>query len=143
MKALLLFIASSMMYMSFAAEAAGIFKSVGGDVKIIKNGKNSSTPKVGEKFFESDTIKTGQGGSAGLIFSDDTLVSVGQNAEFTVKEYMFKPGDKKGSFVGKIGKGTIACMTGLIAKMNPESMKVESKTATIGIRGTYFVVEAE
>ena len=96
-----------------------------------------------KKFFESDMIKTGQNASAGLIFSDDTLVSVGQNAEFTIKEYMFKPGDKKGSFVGKIGKGTIACMTGLIAKMNPESMKVESRTATIGIRGTYFVVEAE
>ena len=40
MKALLIFIASSIMYVSFAAEAAGIFKSVSGDVKIIKNSKN-------------------------------------------------------------------------------------------------------
>ena len=143
MKALAFLIVSSFACVLFASEAAGIFKSVHGDVKIIKNGKTPAVPKVGEKFFESDMIKTGQNASAGLIFSDDTLVSVGQNAEFTVKEYMFKPGDKKGSFVGKIGKGTIACMTGLIAKMNPESMKVESKTATIGIRGTYFVVEAE
>ncbi len=72
MKALLIFIASSIIYVSFAAEAAGIFKSVSGDVKIIKNSKNSSTPKVGEKFFESDTIKTGQGGSAEL--TDDGIM---------------------------------------------------------------------
>ncbi len=143
MKALIFTVLVGCFCLLFPAEPAGIFKSVSGDVQVLRFDKKKTTPKAGDKLFESDTILTGKGASAGLIFSDDTLVSVGQNSEFSVKEYTFKPGDKKGSFTGKLGKGTMACMTGLIAKMNPESMKVEAKTATIGIRGTYFVAEAD
>lgn len=127
----------------FAAEPAGMFKNVSGGVELIRADKTTVTPKVGDRFFESDMIKTGPKASTGVIFNDNTLVSIGQNSEFAVKEYIFKPSDKQGSFTGRLDKGTMACMTGLIAKMNPNSMKIESKTATIGIRGTYFVVEAE
>ena len=127
----------------FAAEPAGIFKSVNGGVTLTHADKTIVTPKAGDRFFESDTIKTAPKATAGVIFNDNTLVSIGQNSEFAVKEYNFKPSEKQGSFTGKLDKGTMACMTGLIAKMNPNSMKIESKTATLGIRGTYFVVDAE
>lgn len=127
----------------FAAEPAGIFKSVSGGVELIRADKTALTPKAGDRFFESDMIKTAPKASAGVIFNDNTLVSIGQNSQFAVKEYIFKPSEKQGSFTGRLDKGTMACMTGLIAKMNPNSMKIESKTAALGIRGTYFVVEAE
>lgn len=136
------FLSAALTLASFGAESAGIFKNVNGDVSVVKADKSVVTPKAGDKFFESDTIKTLQKASAGLIFNDNTLVSIGQNSEFAVKEYSFVPSEKKGSFTGGLNKGTMACMTGLIAKMNPNAMKIESKTATIGIRGTYFVVEA-
>ncbi|MDD3467801.1 MAG: FecR domain-containing protein [Campylobacterales bacterium] len=126
-----------------ANNEAGIIKSVSGDAFLIKDGKTKSAVKVGDKFFEKDTIVTTRGAKVGLIFNDNTLVSVGSNSEFIVREYVFKPGEQKSSFIGRLNKGTLACATGLIAKMNPDSMKMESKTATIGIRGTYFVVEAD
>ncbi|HRF56816.1 MAG TPA: FecR domain-containing protein [Campylobacterales bacterium] len=127
----------------FAAEPVGIFKSVSGGVELMRADKTTVTPKAGDRFFESDMIKTAPKASAGVIFNDNTLVSIGQNSQFVVKEYIFKPSEKQGSFTGRLDKGTMACMTGLIAKMNPNAMKLESKTATLGIRGTYFVVEAE
>jgi len=143
MRALFLSVLVGSFCMLFSAEVAGIFKSVSGAVTVEHGDKSKVTPKVGDKFFESDTIRTAEKATAGLIFNDNTLISVGQKSEFSIKEYKFEPSEKRGRFVGKVGSGTIACMTGLIAKMNPESMKMESKTATIGIRGTYFVMEAE
>lgn len=143
MKAFIIAVFVGSLSMLFSAEVAGIFKNVSGDVSVIRGEKIKISPKTGDKFFATDTIKTAKGSTAGLIFNDNTVISVGQNSEFSVKEYSFEPSEKKGTFVGKIGKGTVACMTGLIAKMNPESMKMETKTATIGIRGTYFVVEAD
>lgn len=128
---------------AFGANEAGIVKNVSGDVTVMRDGKTKNNIKVGDKFYEHDTIVTARGAKIGLIFNDNTLVSVGSNSEFDVKEYIFKPGEQKSSFVGRLKKGTMACATGLIAKMSPESMKIESKTATIGIRGTYFVVEAD
>lgn len=142
MKALVTAVCLGHFCMLFSAESAGIFKSVKGVVSVERSGTNI-LPKVGDKFFESDTIKTAVNATAGLIFNDNTLISVGPKTEFSIKEYKFEPSEKKGRFTGKLGSGTVACMSGLIAKMNPGSMKMESKTATLGIRGTYFVLEAE
>lgn len=126
----------------FANEAAGLVKNCSGEAYIARSGV-SHIIKQGEKLYVSDTIKTGKDGAVGIILSDNTLLSVGKNSAFSLKEYLFHPGDKQVSFTGHIAKGTIACVSGLIAKMNPRAMKIESKTATIGIRGTYFVVEAD
>jgi hypothetical protein len=40
-------------------------------------------------------------------------------------------------------KGTVAYISGLIGKLSPESVRVETPTASIGIRGTKFVVKVE
>lgn len=136
-------VVTGIFYSLFAQEAVGIIKNVSGEAHVIRADKQKVLAKAGDKFFEKDTIVTARGATAGLIFNDNTLVSVGSNSEFVVKEYVFKPGEKKASFVSEVTKGSIACMTGLISKMNPEAMKVKARTATIGIRGTYFVVEAD
>jgi len=34
------------------------------------------------------------------------------------------------------------CITGLISKVNPKAFKVKIKTATMGIRSTHFIVNA-
>jgi len=40
-------------------------------------------------------------------------------------------------------KGSFAVITGLIAKLSPQSVKISTPTATIGIRGTEFVVKVD
>lgn len=126
----------------FCATPIGFFKTVNGSVHVLHADKTKAQVKSGEQFFEQDIVQTGPDGSAGMIFNDDTLISVGSKSEFAVKEYLFEPSEKKVAFSSEITKGTMACVTGLIAKINPQSMKIKAKTATIGIRGTYFVVDA-
>jgi hypothetical protein len=40
-------------------------------------------------------------------------------------------------------KGTVAYLSGLISKLSPDSAHLETPTASIGIRGTKFVVKVE
>jgi hypothetical protein len=132
---------ATLLGVAFASSEAGMVKSVKGDVSVIRGDGKQEALKVGDKIYEKDTIKTSAKSAMGLIFNDNTLVSVGQNSEFKINEYLFEPSEKKVAFRSEVVKGSIACMTGLISKINPDAMKLKAKTATMGIRGTYFAVE--
>jgi hypothetical protein len=60
-----------------------------------------------------------------------------------VDTYVFAPRQGKFSIVLKMLKGTAAYLSGLISKLAPESAHFETPTASIGIRGTHFVVKVE
>ncbi len=126
-----------------ASEPVGLVKSVQGDALSIKDDKSSVTLKVGDNIYEKDTIKTAVGGLVGIIFEDNTLISIGSNSEFSINEYFFEPNEKKVNFVSNLAKGSMSCITGLISKINPNAMKIKAKSASIGIRGTRFIVEVD
>jgi hypothetical protein len=126
-----------------SAQSVALVKSVKGEVSVTHESKKVNTLKVGDKIFVKDFIKTTENSNIGLIFEDNTLISIGSNSEFSVDEYLFEPADKKVKFGSNLLKGTMACITGLIPKINPNAMEIKTKSASIGIRGTYFVVEVK
>ena len=86
-----------------------------------------------------DVIKTGANSSVAILMEDETILGIGENTSFKVTEYSFnaaKPAESKVSF--SLLTGTFRYISGLIAKSNPENIKVTAGTATIGIRGTSF-----
>lgn len=99
--------------------------------------------RSGEKLFKNDSLITGPDGSIGMMFKDDTLLSLGPNTAVTVKEFLFSPSEGKLSLVTKLFKGTVACLSGIIAKLSPESVRFETPVGNIGIRGTKFAVKIE
>lgn len=126
---------------SFAdTESVGIVKAVTKDTVIVRNGK-SHAAVPGMKVMKGDLIKTGPGGSAGLIFEDDTVVSMGPKSEFAIEEFIFRPVDNKLSFVAKLIRGTFTFLSGQIAKLSPNSVRIETPSATIGMRGTNVLVK--
>ena len=129
--------------MLLASPSVAIVKSINGEVSVIHGDKTTSRLKQGDGLFEKDVIKTVANSSIGIIFEDNTLISIGSNAEFLIDEYLFEPEHKNVKFKSNLFKGKLACVTGLISKINPDAMELKVKTATIGIRGTYFVVEAK
>lgn len=125
----------------FAAEAdhVGIVKLVAGDVVIVRNNV-SIKAAVNSKIMKLDVIKTGTDGKAGLIFEDDTLFSLGPNSRIAIEEFMFQPSERKLSLIARIFQGTASYISGQIAKLAPNQVKVETPHATIGTRGTAFLV---
>jgi len=122
-------------------QPAGIVKAVTKkDTFIIRNGKTlAATPEM--KIMSGDVIKTGPTGSIGLIFLDDTVLSMGPETEFAIEDFLFSPVDNKFSFVAKIIRGTLSFLSGQIAKLSPSSVRLETPSATIGMRGTYVLVK--
>ncbi len=125
----------------FADEAA-IVKTYKGQAHLLREGKEIPI-EIGTQIFEKDTIRTEAHSLVGLIFKDNTRMSIGQKSEFTIEEYEFNLGEKKERFTTNLSKGSLECVTGLISKVNPETFKLKTKTATMGIRGTHFIVESE
>ncbi len=147
MKHLVICVISAFFIISIAASVyadnpAGVVKTIKGAASIIRQEK-SIPAAFGQKIFKGDTIKTGSDGSLGIIFEDDTLISLGPNSEIIINEFVFAPAQGSLSIVTRMIKGTATYLSGIIARLSPQSVKFETPTATLGIRGTRFYVQVE
>jgi hypothetical protein len=88
----------------------------------------------------SDVVKTGADGSVGITMDDDSLLSAGPNSVLSLDRYSFDPTTSKGRFDASLNKGTLAVISGRIAKQAPDAMTVRTPTAILGVRGTEFAV---
>jgi hypothetical protein len=125
-----------------ASPAVGTVQKMSGPASIVRQGQTISA-SVGQEIFENDILQTGRDGSMGVVFSDDTLLSLGPESLLVVDQYVFAPRQGKFSIVLKMLRGTAAYLSGLISKLAPESAHFETPSASIGIRGTHFVVKVE
>ena len=94
----------------------------------------------GAEIQPGDTIDTGDG-RAQLRFSDGGLVSLQPQTRFSLENYAYEKDDSgKNSIVMKLFKGSLRSITGLIGKTNRQGYKLQTATATVGIRGTEFSI---
>ncbi len=123
-------------------EHVALFKNVTGTLTVVRNG--STLPAVaGTTLFVSDKIVSSIGSSGGIVFKDGTLLTVGASTEVQLRDYVFEPKVAKYDFSVYLAKGTAIYSSGKIGKLSPESVKVDSPTATVGVRGTRFIITAE
>ena len=115
----------------------GKITAVNGQVSIERGGK-SIEAKAGVELNQKDTIKSKASSNAQLVFADQTVITVGPNSSFGIDEYIND--DKNPSAKFKAGDGAFKAITGKIGKLAPDKFKVETKTATIGIRGTRLII---
>ena len=90
----------------------------------------------------SDTVRTGADGSVGITMNDDSTLSAGPNSVFSFDRYAFDTTTNKGQFDTSLKRGSLAVISGRIAKESPDAMKVRTPAAMLGVRGTEFVVRA-
>jgi len=130
-------------FLFFCINEAGAVTSIGGlrkvrgDAVVIRNG--ASIPAVnGLSVMENDVIQTEKGASLGIVFRDNTRLSIGPETQLTLSRYIYEPSQSRFGFIARILRGTAAYISGSIGKLAPESVAIETPTATIGIRGTRF-----
>lgn len=117
----------------------GQVKTVSGDVTIERAGA-SMPAKAGARLEAADIVRTGANGSAGITMSDSSLLSVGPNSVLALDAFSFDTTTHQGRFDATLSKGSLAVVSGKIAKQAPESMKVRTPASVLGVRGTEFVV---
>ena len=69
-------------------------------------------------------------------------MTLGEDSELTIDEFVYDPQTNDGKFVSKIKSGTIKIITGKISKKDPDNLEIKIPTGAIGARGTEFVVMA-
>jgi hypothetical protein len=122
-----------------AADDVGRMKVVKGGVTI-QRGNDRLSATLGLRLQQGDVIVTGRDGSAGLTFNDDSLISIGPDSVLAVDQFAFDSTTHAGRFDTSLRQGTLAAVSGKIAKQSPDAMKVRTPSTILGVRGTEFVV---
>ena len=110
-----------------------------GNTKVQRKAGGEVDSKKQLEILSYDTVKTGQGKTA-IQFVDDTRVDVTAHSKLLIDEFVYDPNNKTGKLSIKASAGTIRYASGQIAKNSQQNVKIETPTATIGVRGTDFTM---
>jgi len=67
----------------------------------------------------------------GIIFKDNSRISLGPNSRLDLKKFVFKPAQEQFSMINKLTKGTASFVSGKMTKLSPESVVLETPTSTL------------
>ena len=122
--------------------AAGRIKVATGSAYIVRP-SGTIPAQVGEVVFESDELRTGADGSIGVTLKDDTRVSLGPSSQVRLERFLYAPAEGGVALVIKFVRGVAAYVSGRIAKLAPDSIRLETPAAIVGVRGTSLAIRVE
>ena len=123
---------------SFSNEFIGVIGVAIGEINNQKNEKLLN----GSKVFYGDTIFVKSKSNAQILFLDETVLTVGEDTELTIDDFVYDPKTNDGNFVTNIKSGTVKFITGKISKKNPDNLEVKMPAGTLGARGTEFLIQS-
>ena len=122
--------------------AAGRIKVSTGSAFIVREGAQLPA-QVGQVLFETDGLRTGADGKVGVTLNDDTRLSLGPNSELKLERFTYSPADSGFGLVLKFVKGAATYVSGRIAKLAPDSIRLETPASIIGVRGTTLAIQVQ
>lgn len=121
------------------AEIARVKQSSG--AAAVERGSQRLKAAPGLPLLAQDRLVTGKDGRMSVTFIDDTRFAIGPGSRVSVSEFQYDRTRQKGSFVTQVDRGSLAVVSGRIAKSGRDSMKVRTPNSLLGVRGTKFIVE--
>jgi hypothetical protein len=112
-------------------------------VATILRGSQTLPATSGLVLQKGDMLVTGKDGRIGVTFNDNTRFAAGPNSRVAVADYEFDDTTHKGVFLTRVDRGSLAVVSGQIAKSSKDAMRVRTPTSLLGVRGTRFVVEVK
>ncbi|MBI3564607.1 MAG: FecR domain-containing protein [Elusimicrobia bacterium] len=95
----------------------------------------------GKPLFLNDHVVTDADGRLQILLLDETVFTLGPNADMVLDEFVYDPATSAGKVSASISKGAFRFVTGQVARKTPENLKVKLAVGTIGVRGTVVVGE--
>ena len=105
----------------------------------IERGRDLVGSGVGTEVQSMDAAVT-TNGTMRIDFIDDTRVDITQHSKLIIDEFVYDPANDIGSLSLKASLGTVRYASGQIAKKYKQNVKIRTPSATIGVRGTDFVM---
>ncbi len=92
--------------------------------------------------YKNDRILTKKKSSLEIKLVDNSFVNIGELSDLHMVDLVYDPIKKDGYIDLKLVTGAFRMISGNIAKLGPDLMKLDLPTATVGIRGTSIVGKA-
>ncbi len=137
-----LLLTSFLMLLCGLAHAQGVGRVLlaAGDVTVARG---TATVKLtpGAVIQDKDVLRTGATSNLQVRFADESLLSLRENSELRIEEFRYsgkEDGSERAFF--NLVKGGLRAFTGLVGRGNNNNYRMTTNTATIGIRGTDYVL---
>jgi hypothetical protein len=124
------------------ATGAGRVKVASGAAFVVRDGRPVPAT-LGQIVLEADILRTGEDGRLGVILNDDTRVSLGPSSEMRVDRFSYASADGGLGLVLQFVRGVAAYVSGRIAKLAPDSIRLETPAAIVGVRGTTLAIRVD
>ena len=92
---------------------------------------------------EKMLVSTGDKSGITMIFKDNSVLVLGANSILILDKYLFAMKEKSYKFELTLNKGTISFESGKIGELSPENFIFKTPEATVGIRGTKFMIKVQ
>ena len=125
-----------------AAQVVGTVTDVSGPMVARRIDGTIKALSVNSSIEQGDTLVTEKATYARIRFVDNGEITLRPNTQFKIENFSYqvnKPESDSALF--SLLKGGLRSITGLLGKRNKEKFGLNTPTATIGIRGTTFIVE--
>jgi hypothetical protein len=123
----------------FAANgfAAALVQDVKGDVRT----QAATAVEKGQRIVTGATLTTGPNSQVILVFDDGQQVVLNENTQFAITDYQFaKENPQSDRSFFSLLRGAARVVTGALVQRNRGAFEFRTATATIGIRGTDFML---
>jgi FecR protein len=118
--------------------------STQGTVTVIRAGTTTPVPlDPGDTIGLNDTIETGPGSKASILFDDNTEFTLGEKTKLKVDDYVYDPDGTSNKAHYSFLQGVFQYIGGLIDQNDPAGVKIDTAYGSIGIRGTEFIAKSD
>ncbi|MBT4941167.1 MAG: FecR domain-containing protein, partial [Rhodospirillaceae bacterium] len=124
-----------------ASVVIGRVETLNGLVEIVRADGERVMLGLGDPVYQGDVIVTGSDGGVGIVFLDQTLLSIAENGKAVLDEVIYDSSEQAGSMALSLLQGVFSMVSGEIAKTDPDALVLTTPVATIGIRGTQVSID--
>jgi FecR protein len=116
----------------------GSVATLQGAASVTRNNATNAL-KLRDAILKGDVLQTSVTGTLGITFDDETTFTLTANSRIAVDDFVYQEGGTHNAAVFNVLRGTVAFVASEVAKTG--TMKIDTPTATLGIRGTSGVVD--
>lgn len=113
-------------------KADAVVLSVWGEIE-----RQRSPLSAGDQVFLNQLIQTESKASTSIVFNDQTRLAIGSKSIVLLDKFVYRPGSRSNRLVLNATRGALRFVTG---RAKSSSYRINTPTATIGVRGTDFDV---
>ncbi len=118
------------------AQEAGSIRRVSGTASVISASNQSREAKSGDTVNAGETVATTKDSQVLIQMKDKSTMIVRSDSKVKIAEFKFEGNKATDTMKTTVLSGTLRAVSGTIGKGQPDNVKYEVGTATIGIRGT-------